>query len=67
MLMVWLPGRSRNEVKASAGRFESLLTDRDSADDPTLGEINYLRAVGEFPARMRNALLPWKTVVEALS
>jgi nitrogen fixation NifU-like protein len=67
MLMDWLQGRPRDEVLAAAVRFESLLADRCLADDSDLGEINCLRAVSEFPARVRNALLPWKTVVKALA
>ncbi len=67
MLMDWLEGRGLGEIEAAVARFESLLADPELPDAPDLGAINHLRAVAAFPARVRNALLPWQTVVRALS
>lgn len=66
MLMQWLPGRSSADLQAGAARWEQLLAEPDLPDDPTLGAINCLRGVHAFPARVRNALLPWRTAVQAL-
>ncbi|RFF26674.1 MULTISPECIES: Fe-S cluster assembly sulfur transfer protein SufU [unclassified Wenzhouxiangella] len=65
MLMDWLVGRSRTEVETAYERFGQLLEDPERPDDSELGDINHLRAVSGFPARVRNALLPWRTVLRA--
>lgn len=67
MLTEWLAGRTPDEVRDAEARFRSLLADDDAPDDPDLGEFNALRAVGKFPSRVRNALLPWKAALEAFS
>lgn len=66
MLMDWLPGRRYAEVTAACERFSQLLEYSELPDDAELGDINHLRAVSGFPARVRNALLPWRTAVSAL-
>lgn len=66
MLMEWLPGHSADEVAAAGQRFAELLDDPAQPDDEALGEINALRSVSNFPARKRNALLPWRTAARAL-
>lgn len=66
MLTDWLVGRDVSEVVAARDRFAALLEDQTLDDDPDFGEINVLRSVGRFPSRKRNALLPWKTVLDAL-
>lgn len=67
MLMEWLQGKGRDEVERAGERFAQLLDEPQLADDPSLGQINQLRAVSGFPARVRNALLPWRTVASALA
>src|SRR5699024_7607800 len=66
MLMEWLPGRSSGELKIEFKRFCQLLDDTNLPDRPDLGDMNCLRAVSGFPARVRNALLPWRTAISAL-
>lgn len=66
MLMDWLAGRSRPEVESAHERFAALLEDPGRPDEPELGDSNHLRAVSGFPARVRNALLPWRTALAAL-
>ncbi|QOC21702.1 SUF system NifU family Fe-S cluster assembly protein [Wenzhouxiangella sp. AB-CW3] len=66
MLTEWLAGRSRAEFEQAFARFEQMLANPDTPPCPDLGDINELQAVSDFPARVRNALLPWKTVLRAL-
>ncbi|NBB92552.1 MAG: SUF system NifU family Fe-S cluster assembly protein [Gammaproteobacteria bacterium] len=66
MLMDWLPGRCPEAVLTAYEKFRDLLDDPASADCPELGPMNGLRAVSGFPARVRNALLPWRTAIEGL-
>lgn len=67
MLMDWLPGRSVQEVVTGQEQLGKLLEDPGLPDSAELGEINSLRAVSGFPARVRNALLPWRTAAGALA
>jgi len=66
MLMEWLPGQSLGELKVEFEHFCELLNDPDLPDRPDLGDINHLRAVSGFPARVRNALLPWRAAISAI-
>lgn len=66
MLTDWLPGRTPGDVVAGYHRFSALLADPQRPDEPDLGDINHLRAVSGFPARVRNALLPWRSALDAL-
>lgn len=66
MLVNWLTGRGIDEIGPAFRLFEGLLDERDRPDAPELGEINLLRAVGHFPSRRRNALLPWHAAMDAL-
>lgn len=66
MLTEWLQGRSVDEVGGGLDRFRALLENADAGPDEALGELNQLQPVGAFPARRRNALLPWKTALRAL-
>ncbi|MEX0915719.1 MAG: SUF system NifU family Fe-S cluster assembly protein [Wenzhouxiangellaceae bacterium] len=67
MLSDWLVGRRVDEIEAARECFTGLLEDQSLPDAPAFGEINALRAVGSFPSRKRNALLPWKATLEALN
>lgn len=66
MLTSWLAGRRIDEIVPAFRRFKDLLEDDDQPDAPVLGELDALQAVGRFPSRKRNALLPWNAVLEAL-
>ncbi len=66
MLSDWLIGRSREELAAAMDSFTELLESEDQSPRPELGPFNALAAVGRFPSRVRNALLPWKTALAAL-
>lgn len=67
MLMQWVVGKSAAEIGRASGCFKALLEHRELEDEARLGEINHLRAVSAFPARVKNALLPWETLVRALA
>ncbi len=67
MLTEWLIGRSVSEFEHAFEQFEQVLANPDEPPCPELGDINELSAVSAFPARVRNALLPWRTAVRALS
>jgi len=66
MLMQWLEGRSSKDTRVGYESFTRLLEDPQQRDCPELGDINHLRVVAGYPARVRNALLPWRTASEAL-
>lgn len=66
MLTAWLPDRTPAELRAACDRFAALIDDPEAPDDPGFGDLNVLRAVAAFPARRRNALLPWRTALDAL-
>jgi len=66
LLTVWLRGRSPDEVRSGLACFSALLDDPKAAPVALLGDLNELQPVGAFPARRRNALLPWRTAVKAL-
>lgn len=66
MLMTWLQGRPVACFAQALRDFQRIMSDSGAADVPEFGDINQLRAVSAFPARVRNALLPWRTVAEAL-
>ena len=66
MLTAWLTGRQAAEIGEYLNRFQALLKDNTLPDVPGLDDLNQLRAVSRFPARVRNALLPWTTTLRAL-
>ncbi|MEM7054360.1 MAG: Fe-S cluster assembly sulfur transfer protein SufU [Pseudomonadota bacterium] len=67
MLTAWLPGRNQAEVERGFAAFQDCLKAHPAADDSSgLGEMQMLRAVRNFPSRVNNALLPWRTTRKAL-
>jgi nitrogen fixation NifU-like protein len=66
MLTKWLIGRGTEEIEPAFRLFQELLEEGQQLDAPALGEISALLAVGRFPSRRRNALLPWNATVDAL-
>jgi len=66
MLTEWLPGRKRADVESGLKAFSAVLTGVDMKSDETLGHFSELSALSDFPARQRNARLPWRCVLEAL-
>ncbi|WP_309384527.1 Fe-S cluster assembly sulfur transfer protein SufU [Cerasicoccus frondis] len=60
-----LTGKSLPEAAALCGRFMALLRQEDEADDwEGLGDAVALRGIRQFPARVRCAILPWRTFTQ---
>jgi nitrogen fixation NifU-like protein len=65
-----LKGKSEAQAEALFAGFHALLTDADEqramASAETLGKLQVLAGVREFPARIKCATLPWHTLRAAL-
>ena len=66
LLTDWVVHRPVAELKSWRDRFQRLLENPELEDVAELGEINQLRAVARFPARLRNAMLPWNALVSSI-
>lgn len=66
MLMAWAPGRTPAEVRYTYTRFKHMLAQPEQAPHSSLSVFANLQAVGHFKSRVRNALLPWRTLLAAL-
>lgn len=66
LLTEWLAGRRSDGIDAGFDAFRQLLADQPYPQSPDLGELALLGAVGAFPSRVKNALLPWQTALDAL-
>lgn len=60
-----ITGHNRAEAERRAEAFMAML--RGDEPDDTLGEIAALRGVAHLPGRVKCALLPWQTLLRALS
>lgn len=67
LLTTWLAGKTTAEFECGRRAFQDLLARPDGPDAAELGDLNQLKTVGLFPARVRNALLPWRTAASALA
>ncbi len=67
LLTEWIVDRNVGAVQAGFHQFEQMLTDPGVAITDDLGEISMLAAVAHYPSRVKNALLPWKTTLDALT
>ena len=59
-------GLSRPEMERLFGRFQDLVTGRGEADPASLGKLEVLGGVREFPARVKCATLVWHALRAAL-
>lgn len=60
-------GRSREEIEALFRRFHDLVTGRGEVDAESLGKLEVLAGVREFPARVKCATLAWHALRAALA
>lgn len=61
-------GVSLDEARARATRFMALLTGESGDGDWSgLGDAVALRGIRQFPARVRCAVLPWRTLIGVIS
>ena len=63
-----IEGRTLDEVRRLAEAFRAHMHDdaEDLPDDLDPGDLDALTGVRRFPARIKCALLPWMTVLEAI-
>ena len=61
-------GRTRDEARRLAGAFREVMHDPDGelADALDPGDLEVLTGVRKFPLRVKCALLPWITLLEAM-
>jgi nitrogen fixation protein NifU and related proteins len=63
MLTEVLKGRSRDEIQGILDQFLEMLTEGDAHPDPDgLGKLAVFGGVKDFPARVKCATLPWRTL-----
>lgn len=67
MMTEWIRNRSMAHVLARGADFRHMIRNPEVPDESEFGDLNQLRGVSGFPARVRNALLPWRTLAAALS
>ena len=65
MMGVAIKGRGRDEVADLAARFQEMLTSEENGE-AGLGELEAFKGVRRYPVRIKCALLPWTTLLEAL-
>ena len=59
-------GKTRDEFEAVFGRFRDLVTGRGDVDPASVGKLEVLAGVREFPARVKCATLAWHALEAAL-
>lgn len=57
-------GKTPEQIRALAAAFSAAVT--SGSENPTLGQLNALTPVAEFPSRIACATLPWRALEEAL-
>ncbi len=66
ILAEMLVGLTLAEARALADRLVDLMHGRDPGEDVDLGDLEALGGVRQFPARIKCALLPWMTLIQAM-
>ena len=67
MLTEEVVGKTLQEVAELSESFKSWMKDRDMSQPPQdIGDLEALSGVRLYPVRIKCALLPWTTMVEAL-
>ena len=68
MMTQSIKGKSLDEAKGIFNAFHEMLTHPDTEPDyDTLGDLETLAGVNEYPTRIKCAVLPWHTMRSALS
>jgi nitrogen fixation NifU-like protein len=62
-----IKGRSLAEVMALEAAVKAMLQGKGKDGALDLGDLEALEGVAKFPVRVKCALLPWSTLLEALS
>jgi nitrogen fixation NifU-like protein len=66
MMSELVDGRSEPQVGRLAEAFRSLMHGKPVPPDVDLGDLEALEGVKKFPVRVKCALLPWVTLLDAL-
>lgn len=66
MMTAKAKGRTVEEAKTMSSQLRDLLLQTDEAAPQGLGDLAALAGVRQFPARIKCALLPWRTLEAAL-
>jgi nitrogen fixation NifU-like protein len=66
MMAELIEGRSLQEVKDLAERFKEVMHGDTFPTDVDLGDLEALEGVKKFPVRVKCALLPWITLLDAI-
>jgi nitrogen fixation NifU-like protein len=62
-----IKGRSLAEIRALEAAVKAMLQGKGKDPSVDLGDLESLEGVSQFPVRVKCALLPWSTLLEALS
>ena len=62
-----LPGRSIADGERTGEAFRTMLHGSPAPADLDLGDLEALEGVQRFPVRVKCALLPWVTLLEAIA
>lgn len=66
MMSEAIRGLDRHQVASLASRFQEMLTAEEENGELALGDLEALKGVRRYPVRIKCALLPWTTLIEAL-
>ncbi len=66
MMTEAVKGKTREDAIAIAQAFAHMVLRDEEADTELLGKLTVFEGVGEFPARVKCATLPWRTLELAL-
>jgi len=66
MLAEILQGKTLQEARSLAENFRKMMHGEISPDDVDLGDLEALEGVQKFPVRIKCALLPWTTLLDAI-
>jgi len=67
MLADILQGKNPEEARRIAEDFRRMMHSEISPDDADLGDLEALEGVQKFPVRIKCAMLPWTTLLDALA
>ena len=59
-------GKEMQSASELADGFRSMMSTADGVADDSLGDLASLQHVKKYPVRVKCALLPWNTLIEAL-
>jgi len=66
MMAAEIKGRTLDEVRTLEGAVKGMLQGKGKDAAVDLGDLEALEGVSQFPVRIKCALLPWSTLLEAL-